>query len=182
MKQLCRLMVFIALANMAHADGGHVRFQQVCGSFNVTLFTAPEPLTIGDADFSVMLQDRSTQQVVFDASIDVLLRSPGGETKAIHLRRKPSGNRLLESAAVSLRTEGLWTATVIIHRGFDQASCTTSFNVERGSSRKAIVIFFLIIPLAGIALFLIQQAQRDRIARIVQARSGANARRSTALR
>jgi hypothetical protein len=182
MKRLCRLLVFIALTNMAHADGGHVRFQQVCGAFNVTLFTAPEPLTIGDADFSVMLQDRSTQQVVLDASIDVLLRSPMGQIETVHLTRNPSGNRLLESATVSLPTEGLRTVTVIIHRGFDQASCTTSFDVERGSSRKTTVIFFLIVPLAGIALFLIQQAQRDRIARIVQARSGANARRSTALR
>ncbi|HVJ09397.1 MAG TPA: hypothetical protein VM554_13545 [Acidisarcina sp.] len=162
MKRWIVLLMMIALTGTAYADGGRVRLQQASGDFVITLFTSPEPLTTGEADFSVLVQDRSTQQVVLDALVDLELRSPSGEAETSFLTHGGASNKILQGATVRLPRTGTWRATVMVHRGAEKAACSTSFDVAASHSRRTLVLIFLILPLLVIALFLVHQAQRFR--------------------
>lgn len=160
MKHFAWLLLLIGVAATALADGGRVRMQQASSEFIVTLFTAPEPLTTGDADFSVLVQDRASQQVLLDASVELQLTGPSGEAQVITLTRGQASNKLLQAAAVHLSSTGNWTAKVKVGRGPEQAECSTGFVVAENHSRRVIVLVFLILPLLAIALFVVHQKQR----------------------
>jgi len=136
--------------------------QQATGAFIVTLFTAPEPLTTGDADFSVMVQDRATQQVLLDAAVVLWLTAPSGEVQLVPLGRGHSANRMLQAATVKLGGKGKWAATVRVSRGSEQAVGATTFDVEADHSRRVLVLAFVMLPLFAIALFVVHQSQRNR--------------------
>ncbi len=74
MKALYPLAAFLMLtmgATAARADGGAMLLHQDAGAFTITLFAAPQPLHTGDADLSVMVQDRSNGEVLLDPVIDL---------------------------------------------------------------------------------------------------------------
>jgi hypothetical protein len=74
MKGFCRLAAVLALgmwATAARGDGGTMLLHQDAGPFTITLFAAPQPLQAGPADLSVMVQDRSSGEVLLDSMIDV---------------------------------------------------------------------------------------------------------------
>ena len=93
MRLIILAMLSIFLCRAALADGGHLRFSQAAGPFQVTLFTTPEPLTPGPADFSVMVQDGTTNQVLQDADIEITLTGPDGRVVAAHARAGLATNR-----------------------------------------------------------------------------------------
>jgi hypothetical protein len=165
MKRLACLLFLLGLAGTAHADGGRVRMQQTSGEFIVTLFTAPEPLTTGDADLSVLVQDRATQQVLLNAVTEIQLTSPVGDVQTIPLARGQASNRMLQAATVHLGRTGSWFATVRVRHGADQAACSTRFEVATNRSRRALILAFLLLPLFAIALFVLHQTQRSRLYR-----------------
>lgn len=160
MKRLATLLFLIALAGTAHADGGRVRLQKTSGEFIITLFTAPEPLTTGEADFSVLVQDRATQQVILDPSIELELLSPSGEVEVSHLTHSRASNKMLQAATARLTGIGTWQATVTVRRGAGQEKCSMAFEVVTSHSRRTIVLIILVFPLLMIALFLVNQVQR----------------------
>ncbi len=98
MRGLACFFVLVCAAVTASADGGRVRMQQASGNFIITLFTMPEPLTTGDADFSVLVQDRATQQVLLDAAVALRLTAPSGEVQLVPLSSGYVGNRMLQAA------------------------------------------------------------------------------------
>lgn len=136
--------------------------QQAAGAFIITLFTAPEPLTTGDADFSVLVQDRATQQVLLDTAVELRLTAPSGEVQLVPLGSGHAGNRMLQAATVNLRSKGKWAATVSVSRGSEKAESATVFNVELDHSRRVLVLAFVLLPLFAIALFVVHQSQRNR--------------------
>ncbi len=162
MRVLVCICVLLCAATTASGDGGHVRMQQASGNFIITLFTMPEPLTTGDADFSVMVQDRATQQVLLDAAVDLQLTAPSGEVQFVALGSAHAGNRMLQAATVNLGSKGKWAAMVRVSRGSDQAESTIAFDVETDHSRRALVLAFVLLPLLVIALFIVHQSQRNR--------------------
>ena len=58
-------------ATAAHGDGGTMLLHQDAGAFTITLFAAPQPLHAGAADLSVLVQDRSSGEVLLDPVIDL---------------------------------------------------------------------------------------------------------------
>ncbi len=157
--------VFLALVPVAFADGGHLLTHQASGPFLITLFSAPDPLSVGDADFSVLIQDRATEKVLLDAAIDMQFRSPTGQVQTVHLLRNPTGDKLLESVSVSLQPAGTWGTEIDVQRGAEHASCGASFQVEPGSSRRSTIIVLMVLPLIVIGLFLVQRAYHGRVSR-----------------
>jgi hypothetical protein len=165
MRRIAYVVLLLGLTGAAHADGGRVRMQQTSGEFIVTLFTAPEPLTTGDADLSVLVQDRATQQILLDASTEIQLISPVGEMQTIPLTRGQASNKMLQAATAHLGRTGSWIATVRVRRGAEQTACSTGFDVAPNHSRRALVLTFLLLPLFAIALFTLHQCQRSRLYR-----------------
>ena len=160
MKILRAVLLLAMMCGVAYADGGHVRLQQTSGELVVTLFTAPDPLVTGTADFSVMVQDSSTQQLLPDADITLELHPPGGDAKVFHLSRSDAANRMFQSANVSLPVAGDWSLMLTVRRGANQATVRTTFPVVENHSRRVIVIAMMILPIVVILFAFIHRHQR----------------------
>lgn len=139
-----------------------MRLQQTSGELVVTLFTAPEPLVTGRADFSVMVQDRSTQQLLPDARATLELHSPSGRVETLRLLKSVGANKMFQSATVSLPLAGEWSASLNVESGPNHALITTSFHVAENPSRRHIVLTLVILPFAIILLFCIHQYLRKK--------------------
>ena len=57
-----RVLMLGTWATAAHGDGGPMLLHQDAGAFTITLFAAPQPLHTGEADLSVMVQDRTAEK------------------------------------------------------------------------------------------------------------------------
>jgi hypothetical protein len=157
LRRLASVLVVAMWATAAHGDGGTMLLHQDAGAFTVTLFAAPQPLEVGTADFSVMVQDRSTGEVLLDPAIDLTI---AGTT--VRLGRGQVSNRLLQSAGVHLHSPGKQHLRLEIKRGRAKAQLDTEVTVERGRSRADLVWFYILLPIAIILLFVIHQGLKLR--------------------
>jgi hypothetical protein len=145
-------------ATAAHGDGGTMLLHQDAGAFTITLFAAPQPLHVGEADMSVLVQDRSSGEVLLDPVIDL---SVGTQTP-VRLTRGQASNRLLQAAAVNFASPGKWRLTLVVRRGADSANLSTECTVEPDRSRATMVWFYVLLPVGVIVLFVIHQALKLR--------------------
>ena len=166
MKALCRLaaVLLLAMGTMAaHGDGWTMLLHQDAGPFSISLFAAPQPLQVGTADFSVLVQDRSSGEVLLDPWIDLTI---AGTT--VRLTRGQVSNRLLQSATVHLSSPGTLRLTLAVRRGSDVTQLTTDCTVEPDRSRATLVWFYVLLPVGIIFLFVIHQGLKLRSERKVQ--------------
>jgi hypothetical protein len=155
MKALRRLaaVFMLAIGTMAaHGDGGTMLLHQDAGAFTITVFAAPQPLQVGTADFSVLVQDRSTGEVLLDPVLDLTV---AGTT--VRLSRGQVSNRLLQAATVQLSSPGKRRLTLAVRRGSDVAQLSTDCTVEPDRSRASLVWFYVLLPVGIILLFVIHQ-------------------------
>ena len=155
MKALRRLAAafMLVLATLAaHGDGGTMLLHQDAGPFTITLFVAPQPLHVGMADFSVLVQDRSSGEVLLDPILDLTI---AGTT--VRLSRGQVSNRLLQSATVHLASPGKQRLVLAVRRGSEGAQLATDCSVEPDRSRATLVWFYVLLPVAIILLFVIHQ-------------------------
>ena len=167
MKALGPLAVFLMLgmgAAAAFADGGAVLLHQDAGAFTITLFAAPQPLRTGDADLSVMVQDRGSGEVLLDPVIDLTFapERPSPSQQTVRLAKGLASNRLLQACTVHFASAGKWRLTLLVRRGNDEARLTTDCIVEPHHSRSTLVWFYVLLPLAIILLFAIHQVLKLR--------------------
>ena len=94
-------MLLAAVA--ARGDGGLLRLRQAAGRFEISVFTAPTPLRVGQIDVSVMVQ--ADHAPVLDAEVDVQLRGPGGELTAT-ASAAAATNKLLYAALIEVPVPG----------------------------------------------------------------------------
>jgi hypothetical protein len=145
----------------AHGDGGTMLLHQDSGPFTVTVFAAPQPLHVGMADISVMVQDRTNGEVLLDPVIDVALN----QEAPVRLLRAQTGNRLLQAAQVRFPRAGQWTLGITVQRGRDVARFRTTCSVEADHSRVVLLWFYLLLPVAVIVLFAVHQVLQARQSR-----------------
>jgi hypothetical protein len=167
MKALCPLAAFLMLAmgaTAAHADGGAMLLHQDAGAFTITLFAAPQPLRTGDADLSVMVQDRTSGEILLDPNIDLTVASEpaGASPQTVRLAKGQASNRLLQASTVHFPTAGRWHLALFIQRGNEQAQLSTECTVEPDRSRTTLVWFYILLPVGIILLFVIHQVLQHR--------------------
>jgi hypothetical protein len=158
MKPLCSLAAFLLWATAAYGDGGTMLLHQDAGAFTVTLFAAPQPLRTGDADLSVMVQDRSSGEVLLDPTVAITV----GTEQTVRLQRGEATNRLLQAATVHFSKPGEWRLAISVQRGSDSAQLSTECTVEPDRSRATLVWFYVLLPVGIILLFVIHQALKLR--------------------
>ncbi len=134
---------------------------QDSGPFTVTVFAAPQPLHVGMADISVMVQDRNNGEVLLDPMIEVNL----DQEAPVRLLRAQTGNRLLQAAQVRFPRAGQWTLGITVQRGRDVARLRATCSVEADHSRVVLLWFYLLLPVAVIVLFAIHQVLQARQSR-----------------
>ena len=110
MKALYPLAAFLLVigATEARADGGAMLLHQDAGAFTITVFATPQPLQTGDADLSVMVQDRSSGEILLDPIIDltVALQPASSAQQAVRLTKGQASNRLLQASTVHFSSAG----------------------------------------------------------------------------
>lgn len=155
------LLLCLAAAAVALADGGTVRFSGTLAGIPVTVLTAPTPLRVGPADISVHAPDAPSS-----APLEVLVRArpkAASASPATHAAsRDHSSNRLFSSALVELDEEGPWEIEVEV-RGKD----------SRGTARFEVVVLpplprwrdlavWIALPILPIGLYVVVQATARR--------------------
>jgi hypothetical protein len=161
MKALRRLVAafMLAMGTMAaHGDGGTMLLHQDAGAFTITLFAAPQPLEVGTADFSVLVQDRASGEVLLDPILDLTVDDLTVAGKiTVRLTRGQVSNRLLQATTVHLSSPGKLRLTLAVRRGSDVTQLATDCTVEPDRSRATLVWFYVLLPLGIILLFVIHQ-------------------------
>ena len=137
---------------------------QDVGAFTVTLFAAPQPLQVGAADLSVMVQDRASGDVLLDPIIDLTIVPETGNAmqQTVRLAKGQASNRLLQAATVHFSSAGKWRLMLLIQRGNDVANLSTECTVEPDRSRATLVWFYVLLPVGIILLFVIHQGLKLR--------------------
>jgi hypothetical protein len=161
---LAALLMLTIGTTAARADGGAMLLHQDAGAFTITLFAAPQPLHTGAADLSVMVQDRSSGEILLDPVIDltVVPAAASATQQTVRLTKGQASNRLLQASTVQFSSSGKWRLTLAVRRGNDKAQLVTELTVEPDRSRATLVWFYVLLPVAIILLFVIHQALKLR--------------------
>jgi hypothetical protein len=160
LRALAALLMLASWAAAAYGDGGTILLHQDAGAFTITLFAAPQPLHVGSADISVMVQDRTGGDVLLDSVVDLTLAPQAGDATptTIRLTRGQVSNRLLQAATVDFSQPGRWHLSLQVQRGRDVAHLSTDCTVEANRSRATLVWFYVLLPIGIIFLFVVHQA------------------------
>ncbi len=169
MKRACGVtLLLVSLSISAFADGGRLRFSRTAGPFLVTLFTTPEPLTPGPADFSVMIQDAKTGDILPDAHVMLTLTPPGASSSRLVAiaAHGIATNRLLQAAELNLPSnQTTWLLHLDIRSGAQMAAIDAPIEIENSSRQLLLIWIFAILPLAAILLFVLHQRQKMRLSK-----------------
>jgi hypothetical protein len=161
---LAACLLLIMAATRARADGGAMLLHQDAGAFTITLFAAPQPLHVGAADLSVMVQDRSSEEVLLDPVIDLTIapQAASSTQQTVRLSKGNASNRLLQASTVHFSTAGRWRLTLAVRRGNDTAQLVAECTVDPNHSRATLVWFYVLLPVAIILLFVMHQVLKLR--------------------
>ncbi len=132
----------VGLTVAALASGGAddddvaLRTSQVSGPFLISVFALPGDLDAGHSEFSVLVQDRDTLQVVQDADVELRAQqsSASQSTEAVRASNDDSENKLLQTADVDLASEGDWTLHVGVAHDGQNSGLTLPLHVVKPES------------------------------------------------
>ena len=164
-KHILLLLMLPAISAAAHADGGRLRFSKPAGPFLVTLFTTPEPLTPGPTDFSVMIQDVKSGDILSDAAVAMKLTSDQGATIDASASHGIATNRLLQAAEFNIPSSGNWHLHLDVRQGTLTSSVDADISVQTGSRKAVLAWIFALLPLLAVLLFILHQRQKAFLAR-----------------
>lgn len=128
--------------------------RQAAGPFVVSLFTTPESLGVGQADFSVMVEEQGGSNVLLNADVVITLTSEDrSEPIVARLSHAHATNRLLQDAVIQLPHAGRWRAVIQVNEAGRHASTATDLTVGDHSARLGTVWVFALLPVCAIGLF-----------------------------
>lgn len=159
LRPLAALLILGFWATASYGDGGTILLHQDAGPFSITLFAASQPLHVGAADLSVMVQDKTSGDVLLDPVVDLTLapQVANAMPQTVRLARGQASNRLLQAATVRFSHPGQWRLTLLVQRGKDVVHLSTECTVEPDRSRTRLVWFYVLLPVGIIFLFVIHQ-------------------------
>ena len=160
----CALIGLLA-ADLAAADGGSVRIDEEAGPFRIAVMSAPEPLRVGTADLSVLVQRRGDGSPVLDAEVDLRLDGPAPEPPIeVRATREQATNQLLQAAAVTLPAAGTWRLQARVREGGDAVEVAGALTVAPPPPRLLGLWPYLALPPAAVACFALREwlARRNR--------------------
>lgn len=151
----------LACTQAAHADGGRLRFRKRAGPFIVTLFTTPDPLTRGRADFSVAVERADQSGLVEDADVTFILQTADRRSHplVLHASHAEATSKWLEAANFQIPDRGLWQVTVVVRRGNQVGQCSGTVPVGAAGPRD---LLWDVLPVPLVGLFLLVHWRRKR--------------------
>jgi hypothetical protein len=159
---------------------------QAQGAFLVTVFVSPAPAYGGLADVSVLIQHRTSGEVILDADVGLAVDPPNGLSTApseplcglpptgdafllpdiqdlqaiVPATRQQAANKLLYAAGLNLNAAGYWRLHVYVSRGSDREHFDCLLPVAGTSAYLSGLWLYLAFPPIVIAAFAINQRLR----------------------
>jgi hypothetical protein len=151
----------VVCGQSARADGGRLRFRKPAGPFIVTLFTTPDPLTHGPADFSVAVERVGQPGLVEDANVQLILTPASGQGQPLVLRATHAAatSKWLQAANFRLPARGAWNVTVLVRRGNQAGQCSGAVSVGAASAPH---LTWDVLPVPLLAFLLLMHVRRKR--------------------
>ena len=132
------LLVGVCLARLASGsdadDENTVRLRKDSGRFALTVLAPAGDLEAGSAEFSVLVQDTNSHDVLSDAVVDVYAKSTTQSSEPVRASFEDSDNKLLQSASLRLPSEGDWTVEVAIENGGQHAMFALPIHVRKAEA------------------------------------------------
>ncbi len=153
------------LASSSSDDDDQVlRLHQQSGAFAVSVFAPGGALETGSSDFSVLVQDRNTQDVLLDSTVDLRAQQTNSANSTEVVRATTdSENKLLQTASLNLPAAGDWTLAIDVARGGQHAELSLPLQAVRPEPGFSMPWSYIVL-IAFSALLLITYVRRHRMA------------------
>jgi hypothetical protein len=159
---LILLVTLIAAPFLLRADGGTLILRQRSGTLNVSVFASPSPLRAGPADFSLLIQNAETEDVLLDGEVELNLSKAGFADIIARATPGQATNRLLYAATVNIPEPGEWKVSALCRvRGQDVRLGGSIAILPPAPPLFTYWPYFLVPPVA-IGLFLLNQALKKK--------------------
>jgi len=156
-------LLCVLAADLARADGGAVRIEAEAAPFRITVMSAPEPLRVGAADLSVLVQRLEGGPPALDAKVELRLDGPAQEPPIqVRATREQATNKLLYAAAVTFPAAGTWTLRATVRQGGDAVEVAGELPVVGPPPRLWTLWPYLAFPPAVVAGFALREWLRRR--------------------
>ena len=164
------------------ADGGVMRLRQVQGPFVITIFTTSELFPHHPVDVSVLVQRRDSNEVVLDATVDLLPIPPGrtadnpadpicapsgtgalGQSvagRSVPATRGQSSNKLLYAAVIDFDVPGDWALDATVKSQGDSAHLSCPIPVGPMPRQLIALVPYLVLPPLAALFFIVNQYLR----------------------
>src|SRR5262245_19756761 len=162
-------LVMLLPSDPTAGDGGTVRLLAPAGPFIITIFSAPEPLRVGAADLSVLVQDRAQGTAVLDTRVFLTVMPPhGAASTRLEATRGHAANKLVYGATFAPDSPGEWSLHASVQRGDDVAEVTCPLPVAPATAGGIGALWpYLILPPVVVALYALHGwARSSRRARV----------------
>jgi cytochrome c oxidase assembly factor CtaG len=134
-------------------DDQPLRVLKDSGPYTVAVF-APLNLQTGPANLGVLVQDRSTQEVLLDWTMDLTARSVSDRSVSeIRATQENSANKLLQAAELDLPSAGDWTLNIAVTRNSTSTNVWLPLRVVKREGRLYDLWPYLLFPGLGVILF-----------------------------
>lgn len=154
------------LASSSPDDDDQVlRLHEQSGAFAVSVFAPAGGLETGPSDFSVLVQDRSTQDVLLDSTVSLRAQqtNSSNSTKIVRATDE-SENKLLQTASLNFPAAGDWTLAIEVARAGQRAEFSLPLRVTRPEAGFAMPWSYVVL-IAFSALLFLTWVRRRLIAR-----------------
>ena len=173
--RLLPLWVAVSCWAPAWGDGPHVAFHGTEGAYTVTLFSAPDPLVAGPAEFSLLVQNASDGALAAAGGAKGRLALSGSPAIAFAFAPGGGGNAQMAGATVQLPQSGSYALQldlseppgVVVH-------FAGVLPVEPNHGKRNTVLWAVFVPPMIVFLFLANQYGKQRL---VEARARAQGKR-----
>jgi hypothetical protein len=149
------LLLVLAAAPSALADGGDEQVASVrVGDYSVRIFTPPDPITVGVADVSLLVQRAGSSELVPDARVTVRAEPVGhdGEAGTYLATHDNATDKRYYAANVRLPSEGGWLLTVHIDGPLGPAETSLPIQVRRIGVVTPTLLVWAALVAASLAL------------------------------
>jgi hypothetical protein len=147
-------------AGSSDDDDQGLRFSGESGPFIVSVFSQPGNLPQGPVEFNILTQDRSTGEVLLDATAVLSAKSVAGETTdgpTAQAGYDASENKLFQTAEMSFAVPGDWNVTVVLARNGQVAEFSMPLHIVKAETRPAVpwsYVMFLIVAVGLMAIYV----------------------------
>ena len=165
MALLTAWLVLGAMASLALADGGALRFSECRDGYQVAIFTTPTPLRVGLADISTLVQDADSGRPSPDVAVALTaypIQPPQRRIRAV-ATTEAATNKLFRAARLELSTPGRWHVEIDVSVSGANPGRPFSFEVDVADALPPWLRMspWFAWPLLVIGLFVFQQIRAE---------------------